>query len=104
MYLSFGAMVIGLVWWLVASAGTTGNAQDKVIPLDRILPELFALNPLAVLNLGVVLLLITPAVTLLTLIITFVSARNWRFVGFASAVGLVILLSLAISLKWIVLF
>jgi uncharacterized membrane protein len=104
MYTSFGAMVIGLVWWLVESGGGPEASQNKVIPLDRILPELFALNPLALLNLGVVLLLITPGVTLLTQIATFAAARNWRFAGIATLVAAILLLSLAISLKWIVLF
>jgi uncharacterized membrane protein len=104
MYSSFGAMVIGLVWWAVKSAGQADSTQDKVIPLDRILPELFALNPLALLNLGVLFLLLTPGVTLLTEIVTYALARNRRFAGIASFVGLVLLVSLAISLKWIVLF
>jgi hypothetical protein len=47
----------------VTSAGTADSTQDKIIPLDRILPELFALNPLA---------------------------RNWRFVGIAAFVGVVL--------------
>jgi uncharacterized membrane protein len=104
MYTSFGAMVIGLIWWLVKSAGGAETSQDKVIPLDRILPELFALNPLALLDLGVVLLLITPGVTLLTQIATFAAAHNWRFAGIATLVAAILLLSLAVSLKWIVLF
>jgi uncharacterized membrane protein len=104
MYTSFGAMVIGLVWWLVKSAGGAEASQDRVIPLDKILPELFALNPLALLNLGVLLLLITPGVTLLTQIATYAAARNWRFAGIATLVAAILLLSLAISLKWIVLF
>lgn len=104
MYSSFGAMVIGLAWLLIASAAGASTTQTKVIPPDRILPELFALNPLAMLNLGVVLLLITPGVTLLAQIATYVAARNWRFAGIAALVAAILLLSLSISLKWIVLF
>jgi uncharacterized membrane protein len=103
MYVSFGAMVLGLLWWLVQAAdGST--AQDKIIPLDRILPELFAGHALALLNLGIVLLLATPGVTLLALIVTFGAARNRLYMGVSALVGAILLLSLAISLKWIVLF
>src|SRR5690348_13291774 len=106
MYVSFGAMVAGLVWWLITGApgGGGGGAADKVVPLDRLLPELFGGNPLALLNLGVVLLLATPGVTLLAEIATYASARNWRYAGISAFIGVILLLSLALSLKWIVLF
>lgn len=104
MYTSFGSMVVGLVWWLAAGAPGGQTSAAKVIPLDRVLPELLALNPLALLNLGVILLLATPGVTLLAEIITFAAARNWRYAGIAALIGAILLLSLALSLKWIVLF
>jgi len=103
MYISFGAMVAGLFWWLVQSAGGP-EPQATTIPLDRILPELFAGNALALLNLGVVLLLATPGVTLLAILITYSAARNWRYAGISALVAAILLFSLAISLKWIVLF
>jgi uncharacterized membrane protein len=67
-------------------------------------PELLALNPLALLNLGVVLLLATPGVTLFAMTVTYAAARNRRYSAIAALVGAILLLSLAISLKWIVLF
>ena len=103
MYVSFGAMVLGLIWWLVQAAGGS-TAQDKVIPLDRILPELLAGHAPALLNLGIVLLLATPGVTLFALIVTLAVAGNRLYAGIAALVGAILLLSLAISLKWIVLF
>jgi uncharacterized membrane protein len=104
MYTSFGAMVLGLVWWLAQSAGGANSSQAGVMPLNTIVPELLAGNPLALLNLGVVLLLVTPGVTLLAQIAGYVADRNWRFAGIATCVAAILLLSLAISLKWIKLF
>jgi uncharacterized membrane protein len=104
MYVSFGAMVAGLVWWLLTGAAGGEASAARVIPLDRLLPELAALNPLALLNLGVVLLLATPGVTLLAIIVTYATARNWRYTAIGASVAAVLLFSLAISLKWIVLF
>lgn len=104
MYASFVAMAAGLVWWVAAGAPGGQSSAAKVMPLDRLLPELFALNPLALLNLGVVLLLATPGVTLLASIGTYVMARNWRYAGIAALIGAILLLSLGLSLKWIVLF
>lgn len=104
MYASFAAMSVGLVWWLLAGAPGGAASASKTIPFDRLLADLGALNPLALLNVGVLLLLATPAVTLLAQIVAYALERNRLYAGVASLVGAVLLLSLAISLKWIVLF
>ncbi len=104
MYISFGTMVAGLVWWLFDGLPGGINAAQKGIPLDQLLSQLASLNPLALLNIGVLLLLATPGVTLLAQIASYVAARNWRFAGVATLVVAILLLSLAVSLKWIKLF
>ncbi len=101
MYASFGAMVGGLVWWLLAGAPGGTASASATIPLDKIVSELLALNPLALLNLGVLLLLATPGITLLAEIVTYAAARNWRYAGVAVLVGAILLVSLALSLGWI---
>jgi uncharacterized membrane protein len=103
MYASFGAMAAGLAWWLLAGAPGGASEAGKGIGLDKLWGEFLALNPLALLNLGVLMLLATPGITLLTEIVTYAAARNWRFAGIASVVGILLLISLAISFKWIAL-
>ena len=104
MYASFAAMGAGLVWWLAAGTPGGDTLGARVVPIDRIVPELVALNPLALINLGVLLLLATPAFTLIAEIMTYASARNWRYAGIAALVSSILLLSLALSMKWIRLF
>lgn len=104
MYASFAAMGAGLVWWLVTGAPGGDASASKVIPLDALISELLALNPLALLNLGVLLLLATPGVTLLAQIVTFAIDGNWRYVGITCLVGAILLLSLALSMRWVNLF
>jgi uncharacterized membrane protein len=104
MYTSFGAMSIGLVWWLAAGGHSDPTTGGRVVEIERIIPELLAGNPLALINLGVLLLLATPGVTLLTAIVTYAIEGNRRFVGISSLIGLVLLLSLALSFRWITLF
>ena len=99
MYISFGAMSLGLAWWLLSGAPGGTSSASKVLPLDQITRELFSGNPLALLNLGVLLLLITPGITLLVQIITYALASNWRFVRIACAVGAVLALSLLLALR-----
>jgi uncharacterized membrane protein len=63
-----------------------------------LLPQLLAGDPLALVNLGVLLLLASPGVSLLVAIATYASARNWRYAGIAALVGAILLLSLLLSL------
>jgi uncharacterized membrane protein len=104
MYASLGAMLAGLIWWLVLGAPGGVGAASVVIPLDSLPRELMALNPLALLNIGIVLLLATPGITLLAQIAAYLAARNYRWAGIASLIALILLLSLAISLNWITIF
>ena len=104
MYCSFVAMGSGLLWWFLSGAPGSQEKLVDLIPITSIVPELLAGNPLALLNLGVLLLLATPGITLLTEIVTYAADRNWRYVAIASLVGAVLLLSVALSMKWISIF
>ncbi len=99
MYLSFASMSVGLLWWLAAGMPGGEQSVSTQIPLQKLLPELLAGDPLALLNVGVLLLLATPAVTLLTAILTYVVQRNWRFVAVGAIVAAILILSLALSMK-----
>ena len=101
MYASFAAMGAGLLWWLLAGAPGGTESASKGMPMDTIVSQLLIGNPLALVNLGVLLLLATPAVTLLGEIITFAAARNWRYAAIAALVGAILLLGFAMSMKWI---
>jgi uncharacterized membrane protein len=102
-YISFALMVAGLVWWLFA--GMPGGVQGSggVVPFGRTFDELAAGNPLALLDLGVLALLATPAITVAAVTLAFSAARNWRFAALSLLIFAVLLLSVALSLKWIVL-
>lgn len=104
MYASFTAMGVGLVWWLAAGTPGGDTLEARVVSLDRLVPEMIALNPLALINLGVLLLLATPASTLVAEMITYAAERNWRYAGIAALVSSILLLSLALSMKWVRLF
>src|SRR5437868_7701330 len=97
MFASFGAMLVGLGWWLIAGEPGGTVSAAKVIPLDKLGAELAALNPLALVNQGVVLLLATPGVTLIAQVAAYLAARNPRWAGVAGLVALILLLSLALS-------
>jgi uncharacterized membrane protein len=104
MFASFTAMLVGLVWWLVGGSQGGQEAAQHVLPFDRILPEMLALNPLAFINIGVLLLLSTPGITLVAQFVAFALARNWLYAGITAFISIAIAFSLALSLGLIRLF
>jgi uncharacterized membrane protein len=60
MILSFALMGAGLLWQIA----NPYPHPEQVLPLDRLVPELLAGNPLALLDLGLLTLLAVPAVHL----------------------------------------
>lgn len=97
MFTSLGAMTIGLLWWLAIGSPGGVDVASSVIPLDRLFAELGALNPLALLNAGILLLLATPGVTLIAQIAAFLTNGNLRWAGIATVVALMLLTSLLIA-------
>lgn len=101
MYVSFALMVGGLVWWLLSGSPGGDVVENIAIPVDRIVPELFALNPLALTSLGVVTLLLTPGVTMIASAITYGRARVWLFAGLSAGLAMVLTFGIVLSLGWL---
>ncbi len=101
MYASFAAMALGLIWWLALGAPGAGDLARSGVPFEQIFPELFGGNPLALLDLGILILLVTPGITLLVEIGTYIAAQNWRYAAIGTIVALILLLGVAIAFKWI---
>jgi uncharacterized membrane protein len=90
--LSFSIMIIGLVMYAITpTEGTT-------LPLDRMLDGIFHANPIAVIDLGIVILIATPLVRILAAGITFGLEKDYRFLGIAIFVLAMIVLAVFIRL------
>jgi uncharacterized membrane protein len=101
MYASFAMMVVGQVWWLLSGSPGGDVVENIAIPVDRIVPELFSLNPLALTSLGVVALLLTPGLTLFTSAMTYARTRAWLFAGLSAFLALVLTFGIMLSLGWL---
>jgi uncharacterized membrane protein len=92
MVLSFSIMVIGLLMYAVSpTEGTT-------LPIDKILDGIVHGNPIAVIDLGIVLLIATPLVRIIAAGITFGLEKEYRFLGIALFVLAMIVLAIFIKL------
>ncbi|HEY3421204.1 MAG TPA: DUF1634 domain-containing protein [Methanomassiliicoccales archaeon] len=92
MMLSFTIMTIGLVMYAFAPAeGTT-------MALDRIPGGVIGGDPIAVIDLGIVILIATPFVRILAAGITFGMEKDYRFVGISLFVLAMIILAVFIRL------
>ena len=88
MVLSFGLMGLGLLWQLV----NPHPHPDQVVPLDRLPAELLVGNPLALLDLGLLVLLLIPAVHLSVAAVQFSRQGDRRYLALTLLVlGLLVL-------------
>jgi uncharacterized membrane protein len=95
MILSFGLMGAGLLWQL---ADPHPN-PEQVVPLDRLGGELLAGNPLALLDLGILVLLGIPAVHLTVAAISFGRQGDRRYLMLALLV--LVLLGVGAALAFV---
>jgi uncharacterized membrane protein len=90
MVLSVAVLVIGLLLYVVSP---TGHAEVD-LSLQDIATELLELNPIAVIDLGIVMLIATPLTRVLTALVVFIVDRETRFVLVALLVLAVITIAI----------
>lgn len=88
-------MLIGLLLGLLRPVGLQPGVP--LIPLRLLTTELGRGNPLAVMQAGVLLLLLTPLVRILTAAVSFLLERDYRYTLVSIAVFTIILVSLAFA-------
>ena len=92
MVLSFTIMIIGLLLYAITpTEGTT-------LPLDKVLEGILRGNPIAVIDLGIVVLIATPLVRIIAASITFGAEKDYRFVGISLFVLAMIVLAVFVKL------
>ncbi len=96
-------MALGLGVWLVRG-GLSAMPQFHRPPAHRIAvaalaPELVKFNPAAMIELGVLLLLLTPIFRILVAIVTFALERDYKYVLVSVGVLAVVLLSISFAIE-----
>lgn len=89
MVLSISVLVFGLLLYVLSPGGV-----EEDLPLDKIAEGLLEGNPIAFLDLGIVLLILTPLSRVLTAAVVFVVDREPRFV----AVSLIVITAIALAI------
>jgi uncharacterized membrane protein len=92
MILSFSIMIIGLVMYAITP--TEGTA----LPLDKIAEGVMHGSPIAIIDLGIVILIATPFVRVMAAGMTFGLERDYRFVGISIFVLAMIILAVLVKL------
>jgi uncharacterized membrane protein len=93
MLLSLAAMVIGLIWFAL-----TPRSSADVIPVERLLDELMSANPVALVELGILILIATPFLRVVTAFLVFAYERDVKFVAISLLVLFVVSLAIVIKL------
>jgi uncharacterized membrane protein len=89
--LSLGTMLLGLILFFIS-----GDSSSSIAP-ERLLDELAAVNPVAVIELGILFLIATPLVRVIATLVMFSYERDMRFVAISLLVLSVIVVSILIE-------
>ncbi|MHB8946699.1 MAG: DUF1634 domain-containing protein [Bacillota bacterium] len=90
---SIGVMLLGLV----LLAFNPGAASHQTGPIVATVGAAFHGNPMAIITVGILLLMATPAVRVVTCLIGFLAERDWVYTAVAVAVALVLTFSIFIA-------
>lgn len=91
---SLALMIVGMVMFVVAN----GNDLRVAVPLPEIIQRVLAFDPLGIIALGIVILALTPMLSVLVSFVSFLFERDFVYAGASFVVLLVLGLSIALAL------
>ncbi len=86
--------VILILIGLALSLATHQKLPSTVPSLNTVFAEVFALNPAGFIGLGLLVLIATPIVRVISSVIAFTLERDWKFAG----ITLIVLITVVISI------
>ncbi|MCE5295645.1 MAG: DUF1634 domain-containing protein [Euryarchaeota archaeon] len=92
MLLSLGTMSLGLALYIA-----DGSGDDAVIPIETLIDELMTGTPLAIVQLGILMLIATPFVRILAALIVFSIERDRQFVLISLIVLAMVLVAMVVK-------
>ncbi len=90
---SIAVMLLGLVLLFF----NPGAASHHTGPIVATVVAAFHGNPMAIITVGILLLMMTPAIRVVTCIIGFLVERDWAYTAIAVAVALVLTFSIFVA-------
>lgn len=96
-YLSLFILLLGLILLFFVSTPIPITFQVKALSLSQLTNELFKLNIVAFINLGLLVLMITPILRVTVAIFSFILEKDSKYTIIASGVLLVLMFSLLLA-------
>jgi uncharacterized membrane protein len=93
MLLSLGTMLLGLMMYILSP-----GIDEGFIPLERLWNELVHADPIAVMELGIMFLIATPLIRIISALIVFAYEKDVKFVIISSLVLSVIILAVVVQI------
>lgn len=92
MLMSLGTMTLGLAMYIATSSG-----DDEVIPIETLIDELASGTPLAIVQLGILMLIATPFMRVIAALAVFTYEKDRQFIVISSIVLAMILLAMVVK-------
>ncbi len=88
---------LGLVLYLIYHPDTVSVVDARSLPLSQLLPQVRSGSPLAILDAGLIILMLTPILRVVMAIYQFWREGDWRYTWVSAGVLAVLLVSLYLA-------
>jgi uncharacterized membrane protein len=96
-YLSLLILLVGLMLFALSSSAFPGISQIKALSLSQLANGLSKFKPIALVNLGLLILMLTPILRVMVAIFSFVLEKDLRYTLVAIAVLIILIFSLLVA-------
>lgn len=86
-----------LIVGLLALSISPASWSNVIIPIDQIPSEIAQGNPVAVITLGILILIATPLMRILTALFVFVLERDLKYAGISSFILIIVAIAVIIG-------
>ena len=95
-YLSLLILLLGLILLALVLPAFPISSQVKALSLGQLINELFKFKVIALINLGLLILMITPILRVIVAIFSFVLEKDLKYTLVANAVLIILMFSLLV--------
>jgi len=96
-YSAFILLILGMVLFLITSQDLALSSRQLPLPVKELLLSLSRVHPQGVINLGLLVLMFTPMLTVLVALLSFLKLKNLRYTLISLGVFLILFAGLMIA-------
>jgi len=97
-YSAFALLILGIILFLITSQDSAQSSRQLPLPVRELMLSLSKVQPQGFINLGLLVLMFTPMLTVLAALLSFFRLKDLKYVTISLGVFLILLSGLMIAI------